>query len=451
MTYDNNFYDIIRAGCQSSAAVIAPLIYEHLKPETVIDVGCGEGWHGKAFQDLGCDVLGIDGDYVANRVIPFTPVDLSKPFTVGGRFDLAIPGQGGTGHCFPGDTVVSGPSATRHFSRRYEGQFVELSFASGQLLTATPNHPVLTSKGWVAAGLLNEGDDVIRCNDAEGITRLIPDDYQVPALIEDVATSLGISGGVITKTMPVAPEDFHGDGRGSKIAVVLADRHLRNRIHVSLSQPSRQKRLIGAGVGAALLTCDRPTAQDIKTPLITFDSIDQGIGDSLTGLRRSSLRGDTIHLGQGSHFDPRSSQSTSNGRPTHTEFFSQLLRRGSRLISLDQVSGVQFRNVVGHPVYNLSTRSGWYVASGVIVHNCNEQWPDYWAGLFEAEGFDVSGALRFAIWEDERVENWYRQNILVAVSSEVERTPTLVDLLTSPLAPPWHIVHPILYDARRHR
>lgn len=88
--YDNNFYNIIRSGCQASAAVVAPLIYDTLKPRTVIDVGCGEGWWGKAFQDLGSDVLGIDGDYVADRVIPFNPVDLSQPFTVGGRFDLAV-------------------------------------------------------------------------------------------------------------------------------------------------------------------------------------------------------------------------------------------------------------------------------------------------------------------------------------------------------------------------
>ncbi len=78
----------------------------------------------------------------------------------------------------------------------------------------------------------------------------------------------------------------------------------------------------------------------------------------------------------------------------------------------------------------------------------NEQWPSYWCDLFEAEGFAVSGALRFEFWNDDRVENWYRQNLLVAVGPG-EHAPELIELLRSPLAPPWPLVHPVLYNARR--
>ena len=88
--YDGNFYDIIRPGCQSSAAVVAPLVYGELKPQAVVDVGCGEGWWGAAFADLGCDVLGLDGDYVENRAIPFQPADLTRTVNLGQRFDLAV-------------------------------------------------------------------------------------------------------------------------------------------------------------------------------------------------------------------------------------------------------------------------------------------------------------------------------------------------------------------------
>lgn len=79
----------------------------------------------------------------------------------------------------------------------------------------------------------------------------------------------------------------------------------------------------------------------------------------------------------------------------------------------------------------------------------NEQWPSYWCDLFEAEGFAVSGALRFELWDDDRVENWYRQNLLVAVAPTAAGRPELAELLASPLAPPWPIVHPVLYNARR--
>lgn len=43
----------------------------------------------------------------------------------------------------------------------------------------------------------------------------------------------------------------------------------------------------------------------------------------------------------------------------------------------------------------------------------NEQWPGYWADLFAQRGYRGSGELRWAIWTDERVKWWYRQNLLV--------------------------------------
>jgi len=75
----------------------------------------------------------------------------------------------------------------------------------------------------------------------------------------------------------------------------------------------------------------------------------------------------------------------------------------------------------------------------------NEQWPDYWVEKFNAHGMAVSGALRWKIWGDDRVENWYRANLLVAARSP-EAYPELFD---TPLATPWPVVHPVLYDARR--
>jgi SAM-dependent methyltransferase len=75
----------------------------------------------------------------------------------------------------------------------------------------------------------------------------------------------------------------------------------------------------------------------------------------------------------------------------------------------------------------------------------NEQWPAYWVELFAAQGYRASGALRFPIWTKAAVENWYRQNLLV-FAAHPDRYPSLYD---TPLAPPWPLVHPVLYDARR--
>lgn len=42
----------------------------------------------------------------------------------------------------------------------------------------------------------------------------------------------------------------------------------------------------------------------------------------------------------------------------------------------------------------------------------NEQWPGYWYGFFARLGYTVADLLRREIWNDARVEPWYRQNLL---------------------------------------
>jgi len=48
----------------------------------------------------------------------------------------------------------------------------------------------------------------------------------------------------------------------------------------------------------------------------------------------------------------------------------------------------------------------------------NEQWPDYWASLFEKKGYVVVDYIRDKIWMDEDVEWWYAQNCLLFIDSK---------------------------------
>ena len=68
----------------------------------------------------------------------------------------------------------------------------------------------------------------------------------------------------------------------------------------------------------------------------------------------------------------------------------------------------------------------------------NEQWPSYWSKLFNENGFAVNSDFRFGIWDDDRIENWYRQNLMIAYRGVQ-------------MSDPLSVVHPVLYDARRKR
>ncbi len=56
----------------------------------------------------------------------------------------------------------------------------------------------------------------------------------------------------------------------------------------------------------------------------------------------------------------------------------------------------------------------------------NEQWPDYWADLFAMQNYVCIDLLRPILWNDEAVEWWYAQNILIYASQEIlNRYPAL--------------------------
>lgn len=73
----------------SSARAILPLVLDDI--HTIVDVGCGIGTWAKTAQELGVEVLGLDGEWVKDPLINnFQTVDLSQPFKLDRRFDLAI-------------------------------------------------------------------------------------------------------------------------------------------------------------------------------------------------------------------------------------------------------------------------------------------------------------------------------------------------------------------------
>jgi hypothetical protein len=47
-------------------------------------------------------------------------------------------------------------------------------------------------------------------------------------------------------------------------------------------------------------------------------------------------------------------------------------------------------------------------------HHVNCQWPSYWQKKFNDRGFVCADDIRWKIWDDERIEPWYRQNIFLA-------------------------------------
>lgn len=80
----------------SAAEQVLPVLFEIYTPSTIIDVGCGLGnWIEVAKKISKADVIGVDGNYVNRSLLKieeneFVEKDLTKPFDLDKKFDLAI-------------------------------------------------------------------------------------------------------------------------------------------------------------------------------------------------------------------------------------------------------------------------------------------------------------------------------------------------------------------------
>jgi SAM-dependent methyltransferase len=94
--YDCKFFDFLDAGSLASARVVLPTLFDFYRPQSIIDIGCGEGAWLRAAEENGvADVLGMDGTYVdfARLLIrpnQFQACDLNARIQLPRRFDLAI-------------------------------------------------------------------------------------------------------------------------------------------------------------------------------------------------------------------------------------------------------------------------------------------------------------------------------------------------------------------------
>lgn len=138
--------------------------------------------------------------------------------------------------CLTGDTLVSGAMIRAALRRWYEGPVIEFVTSNGRKFTTTPNHPMLTQRGWIAANLLTKTDYLI-CNALQNNAQLGGNfnENTPPTPIAKVFDSL-LSERVIER-QTTSKIDFHGDGIDGYVDVKMTDRILPFGMFTSLNKP----------------------------------------------------------------------------------------------------------------------------------------------------------------------------------------------------------------------
>ncbi|HRV46873.1 MAG TPA: methyltransferase domain-containing protein [Sedimentisphaerales bacterium] len=80
------------------------------------------------------------------------------------------------------------------------------------------------------------------------------------------------------------------------------------------------------------------------------------------------------------------------------------------------------------------------------TRHVNEQWPEYWAGLFSRCGFEPVDCLRRRVWRNPNVCWWYAQNALLYVRNDLlENRPDLRGEQVGGDNRPLALIHPSYY------
>ena len=132
-------------------------------------------------------------------------------------------------NCFVKETrIASNTSVEAAIEREYIGELVTIETRGGIKFTCTPNHPVLTDKGWIAAGALYEGCNILTSGFAENFcswiypnkNNVVPCIYDIYQLFSRISFVNRIARGLV---------NFHGDIPDTDVKVVFSPCFLQNR------------------------------------------------------------------------------------------------------------------------------------------------------------------------------------------------------------------------------
>lgn len=319
---------------------------------------------------------------------------------------------------FPNTKVIA-PDIEAMTRSSYSGCVVEIGTSDRARLTVTPNHIVLTARGWVRAKNLIKGDKVI--NYSRGIKSVIesdPTDNDGIPTIEELFTSLLESGAVPAMSMPISSEDFKGDASSDgEIDIIFIDGKLRNKLNATLSQLVGDILLVGASEsGEVTLPRNCSLAEHLVGLGLVADGIMSGSRIAAILLRGTLTHSQLIGLRLPSDYDARlyktaandtsadiklfcdgifarpgsihisdlldikrdfnslkrntaSLETTLDGRSCDSVGLCDFISAFSGFVTFDDIIFVTNKYYSGH-VYDASSLSTLYIANGIITSNC---------------------------------------------------------------------------------
>ena len=270
-------------------------------------------------------------------------------------------------NCFVGETKVASDSdVVRSYKHKYDGKIISIKTAGGVQFSCTPNHPILTPNGWVAAEMLNNGDNILVTFGEQNVFGGVNPDikHRFPR-IDAIHNLFNVSGGERAVGVSV---DFHGDVATSNVEIVTQERLLGN---VGYSSGRN-------GIDKFLLKLSNKTLSSLGSLFEHFWSVCK-TSFGFIGCKCKSLPffkcsvGHSCEHGFGTiaNRDSVLTEYSINDLPADTVIDGELLDRLSCKVFLDTIVNVDV-SVLSTHVYNLQTENGYYFVNSIVPQDAEK-------------------------------------------------------------------------------
>jgi hypothetical protein len=235
--------------------------------------------------------------------------------------------------CFTGDTEVFAPDAIAISRANYSGPIYDFIIEGGAKFSITPNHMILTSRGFIPAKEVCQSDKIIGSAYINGLRQ---NNNRAPSNFAQIFNFLSNSDAMLTTDRNSTSDNFHGDGQfiNGNIDIVGAKSLLLGGVKPCLDQLLKNEKLPLANMSNVLFPGYGKSAAMLKAMGLATQALTSGLSMSEFFSGSHSGFSDNTGLAGCSDFNAVFSKSFSNNPFAGVESVSEFIGRLPGVISL---------------------------------------------------------------------------------------------------------------------
>lgn len=332
-----------------------------------------------------------------------------------------LPGQ--TYNCLVGEMNIATPFLyKRIFKRKFRGELTSIVLPMG-IIKVTPNHPILTSRGWVAAKFIKVGDKVAKIS-SESFPAIGSNPNDIKITIEEFFGFYSIL--FKRERVAVSDKDFHGDiSIDQQVDVINIENKLRDCFNPEFTKLKLEQFLTKAHKFGIYSASDRAFYQAFPFCWFTSDSFISRLSQVFSFFFSSEFHSVEHSLRAVAWLDSLLNETCGYSFSRDAEFLSQLFNTPAGSIKFYQliVWNIFFNIISNNSIsYLLHSNREMTCATAETLSNLSEAKPAFIEFDTVIDKI-ISKSSDIHIYNLENSNNWYLTENYITKNCRCEAVP----------------------------